>query len=250
MAATHSNGRGLDVLVVDDDRDTADSVALLLRLHGHAAHVAHSGPDALHMAEQQPPDVVLLDIGLPGLDGYEVAKRLRAMPWERRPLLIALTGFGTDRDRRRSAEAGIDLHWVKPADPEWLRLLDRLGEILSPPKPMPMPGANRLTSGSPAHDGGSLIRLSDLARFGRREERAGAVRQFGERVKTAVIRCRTHLAESRAFADRIADRTELVRSKAYSRPTAPAPHQSDSSEPEWLLSSLRAVYSALGIRKG
>jgi CheY-like chemotaxis protein len=189
MAATHSNGSGLDVLVVEDDRDTADSVALLLRLHGHAYRVARTGPDALRMAEQQPPDVVLLDIALPGLDGYEVAKRLRAMPWERRPLLVAITGFGMDRDRRRSEEAGIDLHCVKPADPETLlRLLDRLGEILSPPEPMPMAGANRLTSGSPAHDGGGLMSLSDLARFGRREERAGAVRQFGERVETVVIR--------------------------------------------------------------
>ena len=142
MAATHSNGRGLDVLVVEDDRDTADSVALLLRLHGHADRVARTGPDALHMAEQQPPDVALLDIGLPGLNGYEVAKRLRAMPGDRRPLLIAVTGYGTDRDRRKAEEAGIDLYLVKPADPQaLLRLLGRFGEILSPP-PVPMPPAD------------------------------------------------------------------------------------------------------------
>jgi CheY-like chemotaxis protein len=249
MAATHSNGRGLDVLVVEDDRDTADSVALLLRLHGHAHRVARTGPDALHMAEQKPPDVVLLDIGLPGLDGYDVAKRLRAMPWERRPLLVAITGLGMDRNRRRSAEAGIDLHCVKPADPEWLRLLDRFGEILSPPGVMA--GAERRTGKrASGHDGGSLLALSDLARFDRRYESAAAVRQFGERVKTAVIRCRTHLAASRAFTHRIAGRIELARSRAHRRPTAPAPQQSESREPECLSSAFRAVYSALGIRKG
>ena len=136
------DARPLHVLVAEDEPDTARSYAMLLGLHGHAAHVAHSGPDALHLAEQHAPDVALLDIGLPGLSGYEVAKQLRARSGERRPLLVAITGYGADEDRRRCGEAGFDLYWVKPADPQaLLRLLGRFGEILSPP-PVPMSPAD------------------------------------------------------------------------------------------------------------
>jgi CheY-like chemotaxis protein len=104
------------VLVVDDNRDAATSLAFLLNAIGHDARTAHDGSEALALAASFGPEVVVLDIGMPGLNGYEVARRLRAMP-ELRPLtLIALTGWGQEQDRRRSREAGFDHHLVKPAD--------------------------------------------------------------------------------------------------------------------------------------
>jgi len=106
------------VMVVDDNRDAADSMAVFLELAGLATQVELDGPAALDAASAHPPDVVLLDIGLPGLDGYEVARRLRALPGGDRWLLIALTGYGQQDDRRRAHEAGFDVHLVKPADPD------------------------------------------------------------------------------------------------------------------------------------
>jgi PAS domain S-box-containing protein len=102
------------VLVVDDNRDAADSLALLLRLAGQDARVAYDGPAALAQAKDSAPDVIFLDIGMPGMDGYEVARRLRQDPASKGLLLIALTGWGQDADRRRSLEAGFDHHLVKP----------------------------------------------------------------------------------------------------------------------------------------
>jgi DNA-binding response OmpR family regulator len=107
--------------VVEDDEDTAAGLALSLRLDGHEVRVAGDAGTALREAQDGPPDVVLLDIGLPGLDGYEVAKRLRQQATGTQPLVIAVTGHGQDEARRRSAEAGIDLHLLKPADPDGLR---------------------------------------------------------------------------------------------------------------------------------
>jgi signal transduction histidine kinase/DNA-binding response OmpR family regulator len=113
------------VLVVDDNADGAQSLATLLRLSGFRVEVAQSGPAALTTAESFQPDVVLLDIGLPGMDGYEVARRLRAEENGSRRLLVALTGYGREEDRRRSQEAGFDHHLAKPVDPEQLlRLLN------------------------------------------------------------------------------------------------------------------------------
>jgi signal transduction histidine kinase/DNA-binding response OmpR family regulator len=108
------------VLVVDDNRDAADSLALLLRLAGHEVCVAHDGPTAVALAADFGPQLVLLDIGLPGMDGYAVARRLRAQPNAHKTLLVALTGYGQEEDVRRSREAGFDHHLVKPADPEAL----------------------------------------------------------------------------------------------------------------------------------
>jgi CheY-like chemotaxis protein len=113
------------VLIVDDNRDAASSLALLLELDGHRTIVAHDGPAALEAAEQHRPDVVLLDIGLPGMSGYEVGRRIRHEPWGRTLTIIALTGWGQAEDRRRSREAGFDAHLVKPVDPPTLiSLLD------------------------------------------------------------------------------------------------------------------------------
>ncbi|MGZ8217151.1 response regulator [Methylomagnum sp.] len=115
------------ILVVDDNVDSADSMALLLGLDGHDARTAFDGPGALAEAARFLPRVVLLDIGLPGMDGYEVARRMRELPGLRDVLMIAITGYGREDDRARSKEAGFDHHLVKPVDPETLgRLLNGL----------------------------------------------------------------------------------------------------------------------------
>ena len=102
------------VLVVDDNADAAASLALLLRFSGHEVHVAHDGEAALRLAEEVLPQAVLLDVGMPGLDGYEVARRLRERPDTRDALLIAVTGYGAEADRRRTRAAGFDHHLTKP----------------------------------------------------------------------------------------------------------------------------------------
>jgi two-component system CheB/CheR fusion protein len=104
------------VLVVDDNTDAAESLAMLLGISGHEVRVVHTGPDALEVAEDFRPEVVLLDIGLPGLDGYGVARRLRERPATRDVLLIAVSGYGQEEDRRRSREAGFNYHLIKPVD--------------------------------------------------------------------------------------------------------------------------------------
>jgi CheY-like chemotaxis protein len=104
------------ILIVDDNRDSADSFAMLLRLSGHDVHLAYDGLEAVEAAESTNPDLVLLDIGLPRLNGYEAARKIRAQPWGQRPILVAMTGWGQDEDRCRAAEAGFNEHMVKPLD--------------------------------------------------------------------------------------------------------------------------------------
>jgi CheY-like chemotaxis protein len=111
------------VLVVDDNRDLAESLAMVLRLWGHDVAVAYDGSQALAAARARPPDVVFLDIGLPQLDGFEVAQRLRADPGLRKTRIVAVTGYGQDEDRRRSQAVGIDIHLTKPVDPIVLQRL-------------------------------------------------------------------------------------------------------------------------------
>jgi signal transduction histidine kinase len=111
------------VLVVDDSRDAAESLALLLERQGHEVRTAHDGPTALELAAEFLPEVVLLDIGLPGLSGYDVARRIREAPWSEGMALIALTGWGQESDRQRTREAGIAHHLVKPVDPVQLQKL-------------------------------------------------------------------------------------------------------------------------------
>src|SRR5262245_20657138 len=108
----------LRILVVEDNRDSAHSLRLLLEFAGHEVAVAYSGHDGVHAAEQYQPDVVLCDIGLPGLDGYGVAEKLRDNPTTAKARLIAVTAYGQDEDRRRSLEAGFEQHLVKPVDPD------------------------------------------------------------------------------------------------------------------------------------
>jgi CheY-like chemotaxis protein len=113
--------------VVDDHLDTAESLGLLLRLRSHDVEMAHSGEEAVEAAQAFRPEVVLLDIGLPGQDGYQVAMKLRQMSRTARALIVALTGYGQEEDRRRALAAGFDVHFVKPVAPETLfELVDRL----------------------------------------------------------------------------------------------------------------------------
>jgi len=105
------------ILVVDDNVDAAESLALLLRLEGHNVRVAHDGPAALAAVESEPPDLVFLDIGMPVMNGYDVARRLRQRPGLESLVLVAMTGWGQEEDRRRSQEAGFDHHLIKPVEP-------------------------------------------------------------------------------------------------------------------------------------
>jgi CheY-like chemotaxis protein len=129
----------LQILVAEDNRDCALSLASLLRLCGHPrVQVVADGASALVAVETGEIDVVLLDLGLPVLNGWEVARRIRALPLPKRPLIVAVTGYGWAEDRQRSADAGIDFHLLKPADPQ--QLLDLLQTIAT----------NRQNSGSDA----------------------------------------------------------------------------------------------------
>jgi len=111
---------GVRLLVIDDNVDAATSLSYVLKLAGYQTTVAHDGSQALELAETMRPSIVLLDIGLPGMSGYEVARRLRAAPWGRGLQLIAITGWGQESDRAKSLEAGFDAHLTKPVDPEVL----------------------------------------------------------------------------------------------------------------------------------
>ena len=115
------------VVVADDNRDGAESLGMLLQLAGHEVHIAHTGPEALQLAARHRPHVAILDIGMPGMSGYEVAEQIRREPWGAGMRLIALTGRGQDDDKVHARLAGFDLHWTKPLDPE------ALAELSLPP---------------------------------------------------------------------------------------------------------------------
>ncbi|HEY3729830.1 MAG TPA: response regulator [Steroidobacteraceae bacterium] len=122
------------ILVADDNLDALETLAQLLQLGGHEIHKAVDGVEALETATRVRPDLVLLDIGMPGMDGYEVARRIRSQPWGRQPTLVALTGWGQENDRKRSREAGFDSHCIKPLDPQRLvNLLASLPAVGEPP---------------------------------------------------------------------------------------------------------------------
>jgi PAS domain S-box-containing protein len=111
------------ILVVDDNQDSAESLALLLELSGHEVRTAHDGVEGVEAAATFRPDVILLDIGLPKLNGYEAARRIREQQGGKQVVLVAVTGWGQEEDRRRSGEAGFDAHMVKPVDPNTLGTL-------------------------------------------------------------------------------------------------------------------------------
>src|SRR5690606_3484869 len=112
------------ILVVDDVKDSANSLATLLRLTGHEVHTAYDGVQGVEAAGQLQPQVVLLDIGMPRLNGYETCRRIRQEPWGKQMVVIALTGWGQQEDPRRTREAGFNYHLEKPVD------LDALTELL------------------------------------------------------------------------------------------------------------------------
>jgi signal transduction histidine kinase/DNA-binding response OmpR family regulator len=137
QAASGKPGQ-LHVLVVDDNTDAAESLGVLLEMEGHATHIAHTGAEALQKAKEQPLDVVFLDIGLPDMSGYDVARQLRLLPAAQKALLVALTGWGTQDDRQRTRDAGFDRHLTKPAElPAVEELLRSAAEAkrASPPAP-------------------------------------------------------------------------------------------------------------------
>ena len=111
------------VLVVDDNRDAADGLALFLEIAGHDVAVAYNASDALSLADRAHPQVLLLDIGMPGMNGYELARKIRDRPWSARSILIAITGWGQEEDKRRAEQAGFDRHMTKPIDPAAIQTL-------------------------------------------------------------------------------------------------------------------------------
>lgn len=125
--AAAAAGPARRVLVADDNRDACAGLAQLLSLMGHAVHTANDGEQAVALALAHQPEVLILDIGMPVLDGYEVARAVRGQPWGARPYLVAATGWGQDTDRRQAMEAGFDLHLTKPFD------IRRLTELLARP---------------------------------------------------------------------------------------------------------------------
>ena len=118
-----SNGARCKVLVVDDNRDSADALALVLEADGYQVMVGYSGQQALDIARQARPDAVVLDIGMPDITGFEVARRIRQEPWGRDVLLVAMTGWGQAKDKERAKAAGFDRHFTKPLDPGELQRL-------------------------------------------------------------------------------------------------------------------------------
>ena len=123
VANKNAPGASLRILVVDDNLDSAETLALLLKFSGHDVRTANDGETALETAYAFKPQVIVLDIGLPKMDGYQVAQRLRQDPQLQKSFLIALTGYGQNEDRQRSKEAGFDYHLVKPVDPQELQSL-------------------------------------------------------------------------------------------------------------------------------
>jgi CheY-like chemotaxis protein len=111
------------VLVADDNADSALSLAMILKFMGHETQTAHDGLTALELAETFRPEVAILDLGMPRLNGYELCHRIRQQPWGKSMLLVALTGWGQEDDRRRTQEAGFDHHIVKPIDTATLQRL-------------------------------------------------------------------------------------------------------------------------------
>jgi CheY-like chemotaxis protein len=120
-------GSGWRILVVDDSRDSATSLARLLELLGNLVHLANDGVAAVEAAAEFRPEIILMDVGMPRMNGYEATRHIREQPWGRSVIIVALTGWGQDADRRMSKEAGCDGHLVKPVSlPELQKLLAEL----------------------------------------------------------------------------------------------------------------------------
>ncbi len=119
-----SSARVRRILVADDNVDAGESLAMLLRFDGHEVQLARSGPEALELFARMRPDIAILDIGMPGLSGYDVARRIRQQSGSTSAVtLIALTGWGQEADKARAAESGFDHHFTKPVEPTVLSQL-------------------------------------------------------------------------------------------------------------------------------
>lgn len=125
QTATLGTGGGLRIVVIDDNQDSADSLALLLQMKGHDVRTAYHGKEGLDVIRHFPPQLILLDLALPDMDGHAVLRALRSQRLIGRATVVAMTGFGQDSDKERSAQAGFDAHLVKPVD---FDVLDRLLE--------------------------------------------------------------------------------------------------------------------------
>jgi signal transduction histidine kinase len=143
QAKDHTNGlkmKSHKVLVVDDNKDAAESLTMLLKFSGHEVAVAHDGTEAIEMARSFGPELVLMDIGMPGMNGYDAAKAIRSEPWGKGVVLVALTGWGQEEDRRKTAEAGFDRHLVKPVEFEQVNdLFSDLSKVRKPVAESPAP---------------------------------------------------------------------------------------------------------------
>lgn len=129
---------GHRILVVEDHEDSAKIMEMMLKKMGHAPRIAYDGVEAIEAAEAFRPDVIFLDIGMPRLNGYDAARRIREQPWGKKILLVALTGWGQEADKCRSREAGFDFHLIKPVDPAVLNtLLAELGSAEGKPIDLP-----------------------------------------------------------------------------------------------------------------
>jgi two-component system, OmpR family, response regulator len=113
------------ILIVDDNIDAAESLQMWLQIAGHEVHTATDGPEALAAAESVRPEVILLDLGMPGMSGLDVARHIRKAAWGRAMVLIALTGWGQDEDRQQTRDAGFDHHLTKPVPPDEIEELVR-----------------------------------------------------------------------------------------------------------------------------
>jgi CheY-like chemotaxis protein len=125
MSNDHSRKGPRRVLLADDNVDALESLAMLLSFEGHTVYTASNGQQTLAHAEQHHPDVALVDIIMPGMDGYEVARKIRAQPWGRRIMLVALSGLGQDSDETSFRDAGFDSHLLKPVE------MDQLARLLA-----------------------------------------------------------------------------------------------------------------------
>jgi CheY-like chemotaxis protein len=123
LPADNADRKQRCVLVADDNRDAGETLAMLLRLDGHEVHVATDGLEAIEMFARVQPEIAILDIGMPGLSGHEVARRIRDQPSERPVTLIAVTGWGQKADKDRAAASGFDHHFTKPVEPSVLSAL-------------------------------------------------------------------------------------------------------------------------------
>jgi CheY-like chemotaxis protein len=122
-AGSPPSGSGSRVLIVDDNKAAAEMLSLVVGMLGSEVRTAYDGQEAIQLAAEFRPDVVLMDIGMPRMDGYEAARRIRQQPWGEKMALVALTGWGQNEDKQRTADAGFDHHWVKPAEPAAIQAL-------------------------------------------------------------------------------------------------------------------------------